>query len=66
VSAPPAPIGNGWLEVEVVNDRLGAPTLSLSGRAAEISRELGIGRIHVSLTHTHTTAAAMVTLEEKT
>ncbi len=50
-------LGVGWQkgvsyrEVEVSNDELGAPAVTLTGRALEISRSRGIRRIHVSLTH---------------
>jgi holo-[acyl-carrier protein] synthase len=50
-------LGVGWQkgvsyrEVEVSNDELGAPAVTLTGRALEISRSRGIQRIHVSLTH---------------
>lgn len=38
----------------------GAPTVVLSGRAAERARELGVATCHLSMTHTSTTAAAFV------
>ncbi len=39
------------------------PTLRLHGRAAERAAELGVERIFVSLSHSSTTAAAVVLLE---
>ena len=54
--------GIGWREIEVVRGALG-PTLALRGRAAERAAELGVTTIWVSLTHTATTAGAMVVLE---
>ncbi len=62
-------LGVGWTqgvqftEVEVVTNELGAPSLVFSGRALELSRELGVGRIHVSLTHHRDFAIAQVLLE---
>jgi holo-[acyl-carrier protein] synthase len=62
-------LGVGWaqgvrfVEVEVANNELGAPSISLSGRAAEIGRDLGVERIHVSLTHHRDYAIAQVLLE---
>jgi holo-[acyl-carrier protein] synthase len=54
--------GIGWQEIEVVRGEL-RPTLALHGRAAERAAELGVTTIWVSLTHTATTAGAMVVLE---
>lgn len=56
-------LGGRWTEVEVASAPSGAPSLRLSGRAAEIAAERGIVRIHLSLTHTDDTAAAFVVLE---
>ncbi|MGD2175301.1 MAG: holo-ACP synthase [Candidatus Brocadiaceae bacterium] len=63
-------LGVGWqkgvrfLEVEVSNDELGAPTIAFSGRALELSRKLGVERIHVSLSHHRDFAIAQVLLED--
>jgi holo-[acyl-carrier protein] synthase len=51
-----------WRDVEVVSDARGIPSIRLHGAAEDRARELGVTRIHVSLTHTHTTAAAVVVL----
>lgn len=48
-------------EVEVVRSGLGPPTLVLHGRAAERAEHAGVAGWHLSLTHTDTTALAMVT-----
>jgi holo-[acyl-carrier protein] synthase len=56
-------LGGRWTEVEVVSAPSGAPSLRLTGRAAEAAAERGISRIHLSITHTHDTAAAFVVLE---
>jgi len=55
--------GISWREVEVVREPGGAPGLRLSGRAEEIAREAGVGRIHLSLTHLAEVVAAVVVLE---
>ena len=47
-------------DVEVVRARSGAPSVSLGGRAAEMAEERGITGWHLSLTHTDTTAMAVV------
>jgi holo-[acyl-carrier protein] synthase len=62
-------LGVGWTqglqftEVEITNNELGAPSISFSGRALELSRGLGVERIHVSLTHHRDFAIAQVLLE---
>lgn len=62
-------LGVGWaqglqfIEVEVTNNELGAPSVALSGKALALSRELGVQRIHVSLTHHRDFAIAQVVLE---
>jgi holo-[acyl-carrier protein] synthase len=47
-------------EVEVVRDDSGAPSLSLHGAAAELAQERGVHAWQLSLTHTDTTAMAVV------
>jgi len=54
--------GIGWKEIEVIRGDHG-PTLTLHGRAAERATELGVTSIWVSLTHSATTAGAVVVLE---
>ena len=51
----------GWHEVETRRTDSGAPELVLSGQAASLAAEQGITRWMVSLTHTDTTAVAVVT-----
>src|ERR1700676_4500826 len=46
----------GWVEIEVVRQRGHAPTIRLSGKAAEFARNRGITAFHLSITHTETTA----------
>ena len=53
----------GWREMEVVSTKGHAPQLLLHGRAAERARELGVVRVHLSLTHTEHMAAAYVIVE---
>ena len=61
-------LGVGWrqgmrfVDVEVRNNELGAPGIVFSGRALELSRELGVERIHVSLSHHRNLAIAQVLL----
>jgi holo-[acyl-carrier protein] synthase len=51
-----------WREIEVVRGDHG-PTLSLHGRASDRAAEIGVTSIWVSLTHSGTTAGAVVVLE---
>jgi holo-[acyl-carrier protein] synthase len=53
----------GWRELEVVSRHHQTPVLLLHGRAAERASEMGVTRVHLSLTHTATTAAAFVIAE---
>ena len=55
--------GVGWRNVEVVREASGKPHLELSGRAAELAREKGVTRSHLSLSHHGGMAAAVVVLE---
>ncbi len=49
-----------WHDLEVVRDEAsGAPSLSVSGRAARRAAELGVARWLLTLTHTATTAEAI-------
>ncbi len=54
--------GGDWSDVQVVRED-GPPRLELRGRAADTARERGAARSHVTLTHTASTAAAVVILE---
>ena len=55
--------GVSWKEFEVKREKSGKPTLHLSGRAAELSRKMGIQRIQLSLTHSRELAMAVVLVE---
>jgi holo-[acyl-carrier protein] synthase len=53
-----------WKEIEVRREPGRAPTIALSGRAAEHATRLGVRHISLSLTHTAELAMAMVTMED--
>lgn len=53
----------GWRDLEVVSRSDGRPVLVLHGPARRRAADLGVARIHLTLTHTNTTAGAMVVLE---
>jgi holo-[acyl-carrier protein] synthase len=53
----------GWRELEVESSRGRAPVLRLHGRAEIRATELGVSRVHLSITHTEHMAAAYVIAE---
>lgn len=55
--------GVNWLEIEVVREPSGRPTLRFHGRALEIAGHLGVAHAALSLTHTGELAMASVVLE---
>jgi holo-[acyl-carrier protein] synthase len=57
--------GVGFLDVEVVRDGDDAPRLVLHGAAAGVARRRRLGRWHVTLTHTRSTAIAWVLAERR-
>jgi holo-[acyl-carrier protein] synthase len=56
--------GVNWLEIEVVREPSGRPTLKFHGRAAEFAARLGVVHAAVSITHTTDLAMASVVLED--
>ncbi len=57
--------GVTWLEIEVVREPSGRPTLRFHGRASQIAERLGYARAALSLTHTIELATASVVLEDE-
>jgi holo-[acyl-carrier protein] synthase len=55
----------GWREIEVVAGHDGSPTLRLHGRAARRAAEVGATRVWVSLTHSDSSAVAVVIVEAR-
>ena len=55
--------GFGFRDVEVRNDELGKPVVVLHGGAAEAATRAGVGRVHLSLTHTDDVAIAHAVAE---
>lgn len=53
----------GWREMEVVLGEDGSPSLLLHEGAAKRAIQMGVSRIHLSLTHAAGSAAAVVVLE---
>ena len=56
--------GVSWLEIEVVREPSGRPTIRFHGRAAEIAGALGVGHVALSITHTATLSMASVVVEK--
>src|SRR5208337_5640766 len=56
--------GVNWLEIEVVREPSGRPSLRFYGRAAEVAKRQGVVRCNLSLTHTADLAVASVVLED--
>lgn len=55
--------GVRWVDVEVVRQRGGRPTISLKGEARKIADALGVKHIALSITHTADQAIAHVIFE---
>lgn len=53
----------GWLDLEIVREPAGRPTVHLHGKAATLARERGARIAHVSLSHTALHATALAILE---
>jgi holo-[acyl-carrier protein] synthase len=51
-----------WRDVEVTRDADGRPGITLHGSARVVSERLGVRGVQVSLTHSHSHAAAIVIL----
>lgn len=55
--------GVRWVDVEVVRQKGGRPSLALAGEAKKIAERLGVKHIALSITHTATQAFAQVIFE---
>lgn len=55
--------GVNWLEIEVVREPGGRPSIRFHGRAAEFAARLGVVHTALSLTHTSSLSMASVVLE---
>lgn len=58
-----APAGLRWSDCEVLTDETGRPSLVVTGSVAERVEELGVSRLHVSISHDAGVAVAMVVVE---
>jgi holo-[acyl-carrier protein] synthase len=55
--------GVRWVDIEVVREPSGKPTLKLSGATRAIADQLGVKNISVTITHDGNTALAQVIFE---
>ena len=58
-----APAGLSWQDAEVITDERGRPEFKVSGTVAARAAEMGVGTIHVSLSHDAGIASAVVICE---
>ncbi len=58
----PDAAGVSWLQLEVMRDSGGRPTMKLHGAAAELVRRHGPLTLHLSLTHSELSAGAVAVL----
>jgi len=56
-------LGFGPAQVEILRDELGKPWARLSGRALSIAEELGVKKLHISITHDTRCALAFAVAE---
>lgn len=52
--------GVSWLDIEVMRDGKGGPSVQLHGAAGVLAKSLGVTRVLLTLTHTKEMAAASV------
>jgi holo-[acyl-carrier protein] synthase len=55
--------GVRWVDLEVVRETSGRPTLAIMGEAAKIAQQLGVKSVALSITHTAAQALAQVIFE---
>ena len=55
--------GIGWRDIEIRNDRKGAPQIHLRGGARDIMERAGIRSMHVTISHCRSYAVAYVVAE---
>lgn len=53
-----------WRDMEILNDELGAPSLTVTGATKKLLDASGANRIHLSISHTKDHAVAEIILEK--
>ncbi|PYY21086.1 MAG: 4'-phosphopantetheinyl transferase, partial [Acidobacteria bacterium] len=56
--------GVTWASIEVAHESGGRPIVRLAGKTSEIAQKLGVKRVSLSVTHTESTAMAIVIFED--
>jgi holo-[acyl-carrier protein] synthase len=56
--------GLSWLNIEIRNNAEGKPEIKISGKALVLSRNMGIKKIHISMSHEREYALAQVIGED--
>jgi holo-[acyl-carrier protein] synthase len=56
--------GISWRDIEIRNDRKGAPTVNLRAGARDVMEKAGIRKMHVSISHCRSFAVAHVVAED--
>ncbi len=54
-----------WLDIEVVSNSDGVPSLKITNEAARLMEKMGATNIHLSISHTNEHAIAQVILEKR-
>ena len=54
-----------WLDIEVVSNADGAPSLNITNEAALLMEKMGATNVHLSISHTNEHAIAQVILEKR-
>ncbi|MCI0493176.1 MAG: holo-ACP synthase [Planctomycetes bacterium] len=55
--------GIGWRDIEICNDRSGAPSIILRGGARDVMEQAGIQKIHITISHCRSHAVATAIAE---
>jgi len=53
-----------WQDISVENSKDGRSKLAVSGEALKVSKKFGVRKIHLSISHSHDFATAVVVLEK--
>ncbi len=56
--------GISWRDIEIRNDRKGAPAVKLQAGARDVMEKAGIRKLHVSISHCRSFAVAHVIAED--
>ena len=54
-----------WLDISILRNECGAPSVELSGKTAETAKQMNIDHIHISISHEKDYAVAFATAEKR-